>query len=55
MCSSDLDKYIFNDSSPFFKGDEGKDRIISKKKLEKAWRNAPEVKNAIFILEKIKK
>lgn len=49
------DKYIFNDSSPFFKGDEGKDRTISKKKLEKAWRNAPEVKNAIFILEKIKK
>lgn len=49
------DKYIFNDSSPFFKGDEGKDRKISKKKLEKAWRNAPEVKNAIFILDKIKK
>jgi len=48
------DKYIFNDSSPFFKGEEGKDRIISKKKLEKAWRNAPEVKNAIFVLKKIK-
>jgi len=46
------DQYIFNDSSPFFKGEEGKDRTISKKKLEKAWRNAPEVKNAIFILLK---
>lgn len=46
------DKYIFNDSSPFFKGDEGKDRTILKKRLEKAWRNAPEVKNAIFILVK---
>jgi uncharacterized protein YvpB len=46
------DKYIFNDSSPFFKGEEGKDRTISKKKLEKAWRNAPEVKNAIFVLVK---
>lgn len=48
------DKYIFNDSSPFFLGDEGKDRTISKNKLEKAWRNAPEVKNAIFILKKLK-
>jgi uncharacterized protein YvpB len=48
------DKYIFNDSSPFFTGDEGKDRLISKKRLKKAWRNAPEVKNAIFILEKLK-
>jgi len=31
------------------------DRKISKKKFEKAWKNAPEVKNAIFVLEKIKK
>jgi uncharacterized protein YvpB len=49
------DKYIFNDSSPFFKGNQGKDRIISENKLKKSWRNVPKVKNAIFILEKIKK
>jgi len=49
------DKFIFNDSSPFFIGKEGKDRVISKNKLKKAWENAPEVKNAIFILEKVKK
>ena len=44
------DKYIFNDSSPFFKGDEGKDRFISKKRLENACKT-----KAIFVLEKIKK
>jgi uncharacterized protein YvpB len=48
------DKYIFNDSSTFFKGNDGKNRTILKKKLEKAWRNAPEVKNAIFVLVKNK-
>ena len=47
------DTYIFNDSSPFFKGNEGKNRTISKKRLEKAWRNVQGVKNAIFVLEKI--
>jgi uncharacterized protein YvpB len=48
------DKYIFNDSSPFLKGNEGKDRIISGTRLKKAWESVNDVKNAIFVLEKIK-
>lgn len=47
------DEYIFNDSSPFFNEKEGKDRRIQEKRLEKAWKNVNNVKNAIFILKKI--
>lgn len=43
-------KYFFNDSSPFFSGAEGKDRVISKNILKKASTN-----KSIFILKKIKR
>ena len=43
------EKYIFNDSSPFFQGSEGKDRMISKQKLQNACKT-----KAIFVLEKTK-
>jgi len=48
-------KYIYNDSSPFLKGEEGKDMKVSEERLKKAWKDATYVKNAIFVLEKIKK
>ena len=47
--------YIYNDSSPFLHGDKGRDMKVSESRLKKAWKSAAYVKNAIFILEKIKK
>ncbi len=45
-------KYIYNDSSPFLKGNNGKDKKVSETKLKKAWKDATYIKNAIFVLEK---
>jgi len=36
------------------KSTQNNSRKISKKKLEKAWKNTINVKNAIFVLEKIR-
>lgn len=47
-------KYLYNDSSPFLNGKEGKNMKTSEARLKRAWKDAPYVKNAIFILEKIK-
>lgn len=48
-------KYIYSDSSPFLQGNKGKDMRVSESRLKKAWKDAAYVKNAIFVLEKIKK
>ena len=47
--------YIYNDSSPFLPKRKGKGMRASETRLKKSWKDASYVKNAIFVLEKIKK
>ena len=47
--------YIYNDSSPFLPKRKGKSMRVSEAHLKRGWEDASYVKNAIFVLERIKK